>query len=87
MHYQPIVDLKTKGLVGVEALARWQHPEKGWISPIDFISVAEQSDLIIDLSDMLINIAFKQFQAWSIKNKSLYISINVSVKQFEKRTS
>jgi diguanylate cyclase (GGDEF)-like protein/PAS domain S-box-containing protein len=85
MHYQPIVDLKTKGLVGVEALARWKHPEKGWISPIDFISVAEQSDLIIDLSDMLINIAFKQFQAWSIKNKSLYISINVSVKQFEKK--
>ncbi len=85
MHYQPIVDLKTKELVGVEALARWQHPKKGWISPIDFISVAEQSDLIIDLSDMLINIAFKQFQAWSIKNKSLYISINVSVKQFEKK--
>ena len=85
MHYQPIIDLESKGLIGVEALARWQHPQKGWISPIDFISVAEQSDLIVDLSDMLINIAFKQFKTWSIKNTSFYISINVSVKQFEKK--
>jgi diguanylate cyclase (GGDEF)-like protein/PAS domain S-box-containing protein len=84
MHYQPIIDLKSKELIGVEALARWKHPQKGWISPIDFISVAEQSDLIVDLSDMLINIAFKQFKTWSIKNTSFYISINVSVKQFEK---
>ena len=85
MHYQPIIDLKSKELIGVEALARWKHPQKGWISPIDFISVAEQSDLIVDLSDMLINIAFKQFKTWSIKNTSFYISINVSVKQFEKK--
>jgi EAL domain-containing protein (putative c-di-GMP-specific phosphodiesterase class I) len=85
MHYQPIIDLKSNELIGVEALARWQHPQKGWISPIDFISLAEQSDLIVDLSDMLINIAFKQFKTWSIKNTSFYISINVSVKQFEKK--
>jgi diguanylate cyclase (GGDEF)-like protein/PAS domain S-box-containing protein len=85
MHYQPIIDLKSNELIGVEALARWQHPQKGWISPIDFISLAEQSDLIVDLSDMLINIAFNQFKTWSIKNTSFYISINVSVKQFEKK--
>lgn len=85
MHYQPIIDINSKALIGVEALARWQHPEKGWISPVDFISVAEQSDLIVDLSEMLINIALKQFQTWVIKNKSLYMSINVSVKQFEKK--
>jgi predicted signal transduction protein with EAL and GGDEF domain len=84
MHYQPIIDIHSKALIGVEALARWQHPEKGWLSPVDFISVAEQSDLIVDLSEMLINIALKQFQTWVIKNKSLYMSINVSVKQFEK---
>lgn len=84
MQYQPIVDLKTQKVIGVEALARWQHPEKGLISPVNFISVAEQSDLIVDLSEALINISFKQAQEWKIQGKKIYISINISVRQFEK---
>lgn len=84
MQYQPIIDLKSQKIVGVEALARWKHPEKGLVSPIDFISVAEESDLIVDLSDTLINISFKQAQTWKIQAKNIYISINISVRQFEK---
>lgn len=84
LQYQPIVDLKTGTLVGAEALARWHHPTKGLISPSDFIAVAEKSDLIIDLSDKLLNIAFKQAQIWEGNENSPYLSINISVKQFAK---
>ena len=84
LQYQPIVDLKTGALVGAEALARWHHPTKGLISTSDFIAVAEKSDLIIDLSDKLLNIAFKQAQIWEGNENSSYLSINISVKQFAK---
>lgn len=84
LEYQPIVDLKTGQLVGAEALARWKHPTKGFISPSEFISVSEKSDLIIDLSDKLLNIAFKQAQIWEKNPEAPYLSINISVKQFAK---
>lgn len=84
LHYQPIVDLKTGQLVGAEALARWKHPTKGFVSPSEFISASEKSDLIIELSDKLLNIAFKQVQSWENKLDAPYLSVNISVKQFAK---
>lgn len=84
LYYQPIVDLKTGALIGTEALARWNHPTKGFIPPSDFISVSEKSDLIIELSDKLLNIAFKQAQSWEKKPDAPYLSVNISVKQFAK---
>lgn len=84
LQYQPIVDLKTGELVGAEALARWQHPIKGFISPVDFIPLAEKSDLIIDLGNKLLTIAFKQAQQWENNPNAPYLSVNISVKQFAK---
>lgn len=84
LHYQPIVDLRTGELIGTEALARWNHPTKGFISPIDFIPLAEKSDLIIDLGNKLLNVAFKQAQKWESNAETPYLSINISVKQFAK---
>jgi diguanylate cyclase (GGDEF)-like protein/PAS domain S-box-containing protein len=84
LYYQPIVDLKTRELVGVEALARWKHPTKGFIPPLEFITQAEQSDLIIELSNRLLKIAFEQAQSWSVHPNALYLSVNISVKQFAK---
>ena len=49
MHYQPIVDLATTEVVGFEALMRWQHADRGWVTPDVFIPLAEQSDLIFEL--------------------------------------
>ena len=82
-HYQPIIDLADGSLVGVEALARWVHPTKGFISPAEFIPVAENSNLIVELSEYLLNIALKQAQAWRKLPFVPYISINISGKQFE----
>lgn len=85
-HYQPIIDLTNNQLVGVEALARWNHPIKGFISPDEFIPIAEGSNLIVELSDYLLKIAFKQAQAWSQLAFVPYMSINISGKQFEKNS-
>ena len=84
LYYQPILDLNTQQLVGVEALARWNHPEKGFIPPDEFIKIAESSNLIITLSEYLLSIAFKQVQIWQEQQFSAYISVNISGRQFEK---
>ncbi len=83
-YYQPIINLANNQLVGAEALVRWSHPQKGYISPAEFIPVAESSDLIITLSDYLLNIAFKQAHEWQSKVFTPHMSVNISVRQFEK---
>ncbi len=87
--YQPIVCLRTGSLKGFEALVRWQHPERGFISPAEFIPIAEESGLIIPLGMWILRQACRQLQEWQswLKNPSgtasdLTMSINLSGKQF-----
>lgn len=85
LRYQPIVELNTKKITGFEALIRWEHPEKGWISPNNFIPVAEETGLIIPLSNWILNQGCQQLCKWqklSNNYQDLIISINLSVKQF-----
>ena len=80
MHYQPIIDVKTGKINSLEALIRWQHPKKGWVSPGEFIPVAEDSGLILSLGRWIMEQNFSQAQEW--KNKGLLkckISMNVSI--------
>jgi EAL domain-containing protein (putative c-di-GMP-specific phosphodiesterase class I) len=86
--YQPIVDLKDGHIAGFEALSRWQHPEKGMVSPFEFISLAEESDFIITLGVKIFSSACEhlaQFQKLRDKHAShlppLFMSINVSAAQ------
>lgn len=83
LHYQPIMHLESNTIVGAEALARWHHPIKGNISPVEFIAVCELSNLIITLSDQLLKVAFSQLQQWAQMHATIYLSINISVRQFE----
>ncbi len=64
LHYQPIVDLQTGGLVGFEALTRWRHPRRGIVSPAEFIPVAEQTGLIIPIGRWAIHTALEQLGRW-----------------------
>jgi diguanylate cyclase (GGDEF)-like protein len=85
VYYQPIVNLETGTLAGFEALVRWQHPERGFISPVDFISVAEDTRLIIPLGLWVLREACRQTAQWQWQhpaNKALTISVNLSGKQF-----
>jgi diguanylate cyclase (GGDEF)-like protein len=83
IYYQPKMDLASGAIVGVEALLRWNHPERGWIAPDTFIPVAEETGLIVTLGDWVIQEACKQLNAWANEGLGhLTIAVNVSVQQF-----
>ena len=85
LYYQPIVSLKNKRPIGFEALIRWNHPQKGLISPGEFIPIAEETGLIIPLSQWVIQEACSQMYIWQQKfmfPQPLTISVNLSRKQF-----
>lgn len=83
LHYQPLVNIHNGDVVGVEALARWQHPERGMISPAEFIPVAEESGLMVPLGQALIKAACTQAAAWvEAGHKDLRMSVNISPRQF-----
>jgi diguanylate cyclase (GGDEF)-like protein/PAS domain S-box-containing protein len=77
LHYQPLVDLESASLVGVEALVRWQDGERGLVPPMEFIPLAEQIGLIGSLSDWVIDEACRQALAWQEQGLDLYVSINL----------
>jgi diguanylate cyclase (GGDEF)-like protein len=85
LHYQPKFTLEDRGLVGFEALVRWQHPQYGFISPQTFISLAESSGVIIQLGEWVINEACRQGRAWLDKGLTNFsIAVNVSSIQFKR---
>ena len=83
VHYQPVVDHHAR-LIGVEALVRWRHPERGMVSPGDFIPLAEQTGLILPLGQFVLQTACEQLQCWSghEATRNLSIAVNVSARQF-----
>lgn len=83
LHYQPKVDLKTRRVVGMEALVRWNHPESGMISPGEFIPVAEESGLIIPMGEWILMEACRQTREWlDAGHGPLQVAVNLSAKQF-----
>ncbi len=85
IQYQPIVSLDTFNLRGFEALVRWQHPERGFISPMDFIPVAEDTGQIIPIGGWVLKEACAQMCAWQkrfVTEQPLFISVNLSSRQF-----
>ena len=85
MHYQPIVRLASSEVVGFEALMRWNHSERGWVPPGDFIPLAEQSDLILDLGAFALHESIMAASAWGRSNDlpvEPFVSVNLSARQF-----
>lgn len=83
LYYQPLVHLKTGEVTGFEALIRWQHPERGWLAPDQFIPVAEETGLIIPIGAWVLWEACRQINLWqSITPEPLTVSVNLSPKQF-----
>ena len=85
LHYQPIVDISSQQIVGFEALLRWRHPERGLVSPLEFIPLAEETGLIVPIGRWVLQEATRQAAEW--QNRSplgrLRMSVNVSVRQFQ----
>jgi len=85
LYYQPEVDLSTRKIVGLEALIRWAHPERGLIPPMDFIPLAEESGLILPIGDWGLAEACNQIQKWcreDPRHGSLRVCVNLSARQF-----
>ncbi len=86
LHYQPILDLPTGRVVGVEALLRWNHPRRGLVLPGDFVPVAEETGLILPIGDWVLREACRQTAAWHAAcpdRQALTVSVNLSVRQFQ----
>jgi diguanylate cyclase (GGDEF)-like protein len=82
LYYQPQMDMRTGKTVGMEALIRWQHADRGIISPLKFIPLAEEIGLILSIGDWVIEQACEQLAFWKSKNIPVHpISVNLSVKQ------
>ncbi|WP_411290878.1 putative bifunctional diguanylate cyclase/phosphodiesterase [Sphingorhabdus sp.] len=87
LHYQPLVDLDSGSLSGFEALARWDHPDHGPISPVDFIPVAEESGLIVPLGRWALEEAARTISKWDARlnrQQDFRISVNMSAVQMQR---
>lgn len=83
LHYQPKVDLKTERMVGAEALLRWQHPERGLVSPEEFIPLLEETGLIVPVGRWVLETACAQQRAWAERGCGfLTMAVNLSAQQF-----
>jgi diguanylate cyclase (GGDEF)-like protein/PAS domain S-box-containing protein len=86
LHYQPIVDLQSGGISGVEALVRWRHPKRGLVYPDQFIALAEETGLILPLGRLVLQLACRQATRWRrLGHRELGISVNLSAKQLASR--
>ena len=79
VHYQPKADLQTGRIVGVEALVRWIHPERGFIPPDRFIGIAERTGLIKPLSRYVLRVAIDQCAAWAADGLDLHVAVNLTI--------
>jgi diguanylate cyclase (GGDEF)-like protein/PAS domain S-box-containing protein len=85
LHYQPIVSLADSRIIGVEALVRWNDPEKGLLAPSEFVPLAEETGLIVPMGEWVLRTACHQMQLWRTQGISLdHIAVNISARQLQR---
>jgi EAL domain-containing protein (putative c-di-GMP-specific phosphodiesterase class I) len=89
LHYQPEIDVATGRIVGVEALLRWEHPQRGLLGPDEFIRVTEETGLIVPIGRWVLDQAGRQLQRWQAEHPrvadDLFVSVNLSARQLGRR--
>ncbi|MFW5443330.1 MAG: diguanylate cyclase domain-containing protein [Methylococcaceae bacterium] len=84
LYYQPKLDIKENKIKGVEALIRWNHPERGILLPVEFIDFAEQRGLIVEIGDWVLRTACKQAKIWADLGLDIKVAVNLSAVQLQK---
>ena len=82
IHYQPLVDLRSRRIVAVEALLRWNQPQLGLVQPSDFIPLLEETGMIVPVGEWLIDTVVEQLARWKSAGRTLRIAVNLSARQF-----
>jgi diguanylate cyclase (GGDEF)-like protein/PAS domain S-box-containing protein len=82
LYYQPLMDLQNNQYIGAEALIRWHHPKKGVLFPGSFIEIAEQTGMINQIGEWVLETACKQLNLWQHKNVNIAMHVNVAARQF-----
>jgi diguanylate cyclase (GGDEF)-like protein/PAS domain S-box-containing protein len=83
LYYQPKVNMRSGEVIGLEALLRWQHPERGLVPPLEFLPLIEQSDLIIEVGEWVMKQAFVQMHAWLQHDIRLTVSVNIAARHLQ----
>jgi len=86
LHYQPKVNMRNGAVVGLEALVRWQHPERGLLSPVEFLPLAERDRLIVDIGEWVLEAALDQMSAWARNDLPMPVSVNIAAEHFQQES-
>lgn len=84
LYYQPKVNMRTGAILGFEALLRWQHPRRGLIAPGEFLPLVEQTDLIVDIGEWVIDQALFQMRRWQDAGQAWVVSVNIAARHFQR---
>ena len=83
LHYQPEVDMRTGRLMGVEALVRWKHPERGLLSPDQFLPLVEDHEFAVEMGRMILDMALAQMERWQLMGLTVPVSVNLFARQLQ----
>jgi EAL domain-containing protein (putative c-di-GMP-specific phosphodiesterase class I) len=81
LHYQPVIDVSTGAVTGVEALVRWQHPDRGLLAPVSFVPVAEETGMILEIGQWVMREAARAAAAWRAAGTPVRVAVNVAAAQ------
>nr|WP_315205468.1 EAL domain-containing protein [uncultured Albidiferax sp.] len=84
LYYQPKLNMRTGSVFGMEALLRWQHPEKGVVGPYQFLPLVEHTDLIIDIGEWVLHQALQHMQQWAAQGLHWVVSVNIAARHFQR---
>ncbi|MDR3370464.1 EAL domain-containing protein, partial [Rhodoferax sp.] len=83
LHYQPKVNMRIGQVIGAEALIRWQHPDRGLLSPAEFLPIIEDDDVITAVGEWVIDTALAQMEVWQVQGLAIAVSVNVASRQLQ----